>query len=288
MSTGSSSPRTETAPAIPADDHVHSEWSWDTELGDMEATCAEAVRLGVPSVAFTEHLDHTTWQVGAGDGLPAEWTRHGIVDGELTPPMFDHEGYLASIDRCRARFPGLRILTGVELGEPHWHRDLVADLLGTGAFTRVLASVHSAVIDGRTIDVCQRFDRQQPARIYDDYLTELERLVTTYDDFEVLAHVDYPLRYWPGEPDPTPFEGRLRHVLGLLSDAGKVLEVNTRVPLPAVILRWWHDAGGEAISFASDAHRPDLVAKGFSDAVALAHAVGFRPARDPLAYWVRA
>jgi histidinol-phosphatase (PHP family) len=256
----------------------------------MEATCAEAVRLGVPSVAFTEHVDHTTWQVGGGEGLPGEWTRHGLVDGELSPPRFDHEGYLESIDRCRTLYPGLRIVTGAELGEPHWHRELVGALLDTGAFTRVLASVHSARVGVDLVDVCQRFDRHQPAQVYADYLDELERLVKTYDAFEVLAHVDYPLRYWPSElaRDTAPFEDQLRHVLALLAGAGKVLEVNTRVPLPAEILRWWHDVGGEAISFASDAHRPDLVAHGFAQAVGLAEATGFRPAVDPLAFWVRA
>lgn len=275
---------------LPADDHLHSQWSWDTAAGDMEASCAEAVRVGVPSVAFTEHLDHTTWTVGDGVGLPAEWTRHGLVDGELRPPTFDHEGYLESIDRCRSRFPGLRILTGVELGEPHWHRTRVDALLATGAFTRVLASLHSASVGSRFIDVCQRFDRQPPHQVYADYLAEVERLVTTYDGFEVLAHIDYPFRYWPAglERDPRPFEDQLRHVLGLLSGAGKVLEVNTRVPLPPEILRWWHEAGGAAISFASDAHRPELVARGFAEAVDLAEASGFRRADDALAYWVRA
>jgi histidinol-phosphatase (PHP family) len=278
------------AEPLPSDDHVHSQWSWDTAAGDMEASCAEAVRLGIPSVAFTEHLDHTTWTVGDGAGLPEEWTRHGLVDGELSPPLFDHEGYLEMIERCRARFPQLRILTGVELGEPHWHREQMGELLATGAFTRVLASVHSAVIDGRYIDVCQRFEQQSPHVVYADYLAEVERLVTSYDGFEVLAHIDYPLRYWPAGMgrDPAPFEDQLRHVLGLLSEAGKVLEVNTRVPVPPVILRWWHEAGGAAISFASDAHRPELVAHGFAEAIDLAEATGFRRAEDPLAFWVRA
>jgi len=107
----------------------------------------------------------------------------------------------------------------------------------------------------------------------------------------VLAHIDYPVRRWPGGPelfDPTVFEEHYRHVLGVLRDAGKVLEVNTRVPLHPLILRWWHDEGGEAISFASDAHRPELVAHGFADAVTLAEATGFRAGRDPLDFWGRA
>lgn len=274
---------------LPGDSHVHSEWSWDTSLGDMAATCAQAERLGLPSVAFTEHLDHTAWHVGTGDGLPPDWTRHGLVDGSLVPPLLDVEGYLDSIERCRAAFPGLRILTGVEVGEPHWHPEPVAELLGTGAFRRVLASLHSGVEGAAYVDIARRYDAVPPTEVYAGYLLEIERLVTTYDDFEVLAHIDYPLRRWPaGVPlELGRFEDQVRHVLDLLAAAGKVLELNTRIPMPPAILRWWHEAGGEAISFASDAHRPELVASGFAAAVEVAEAHGFRPAPDPLDFWRR-
>ena len=37
----------------PADGHVHTEFSWDAPGGSMERTCARAVHLGLPAVAFT-------------------------------------------------------------------------------------------------------------------------------------------------------------------------------------------------------------------------------------------
>lgn len=274
---------------LPADNHVHSQWSWDTATGDMEATCAEAVRLGLPSVAFTEHVDHTVWHVGTGEGMPRAWLRHGLRDGDLVPPPFDAEGYLESVERCRERFPELRILTGVELGEPHWHRSEVEALLASGAFERRLASLHSAPTDEGFIDTGHHYRHVPPHEVVAGYLQEVERLVTSYDDFQVLAHIDYPLRRWPADVplDLTLFEEQLRHVLDLLHERGKVLEINTRVPLPEVILRWWHEAGGEAVSFASDAHKPDLVGRGFREAVDLASACGFRPGPDPLDFWGR-
>ncbi|MET0419227.1 MAG: hypothetical protein ABW022_24705 [Actinoplanes sp.] len=64
-------------------------------------------------------------------------------DGTLTPPPLDVDGYLSCIQRCRERFPDLLILTGVEAGEPHWHRDRFATVLGAGQFDRVLASPHT-------------------------------------------------------------------------------------------------------------------------------------------------
>ena len=275
--------------SLPGDNHVHSQWSWDTAAGDMDAACAHAVRLGLPSIAFTEHVDHTAWAVADADALPADWTRHGVVDGLLRPPPFDVDGYLACVERCRARYPSLTVLTGVELGEPHWHAPLVSALLASGAFTRVLASVHSAPVDAGHVDTGQHYAHVPPHQVVADYLDEVARLVTSYDDFQVLAHIDYPLRGWPAAVpfDATEFGDHYRHVLTLLRDRGKALEVNTRLPMPRILLQWWHELGGEAISFASDAHRPDLVAHGFRDAVAIAEVVGFRAPRDPLGFWWR-
>lgn len=51
---------------LPPDNHVHSEWSWDTPAAaSMEQACRRAVEIGLPAVAFTEHLDFTAW--GSGD-----------------------------------------------------------------------------------------------------------------------------------------------------------------------------------------------------------------------------
>ena len=59
------------------------------------------------------------------------------------------------------------------------------------------------------------------------------------------------------------------------------------LPLDASILRWWHDEGGEAVTFGSDAHEPDAIAAGFHDAAAMADELGFRPGSDPFGFWPR-
>jgi histidinol-phosphatase (PHP family) len=48
---------------LPADGHVHSEWSWDAPEGSMKRCCALALELGLPAIAFTEHIDYTVWTV---------------------------------------------------------------------------------------------------------------------------------------------------------------------------------------------------------------------------------
>jgi histidinol-phosphatase (PHP family) len=277
---------------LPSDDHVHSQWSWDAVSGSMERTCARAVDIGVRSVAFTEHADVTAWQVPPGASLPEDWA-HRLEQGRLTPPPLDLAGYRECLERCREQFPDLRIVSGVEMSEPHWHVESYDALLAQGGFERRLASVHSSLVgDGAgAVEVSQRYLDLAPDQVVRDYLAETVLLIQGYDSFEVLAHVDYPVRYWPvGAPayDPTDFEDDYRRVLSALAATGRVLEVNTRVPLHLEVVRWWYDEGGEAISFASDAHEPGALAAGFADAVQLAEAAGFRRARDPLAFWARA
>lgn len=174
---------------LPGDGHVHSEWSWDTRVGDMAGSCARAVELGLPSIAFTEHLDHTVWRI----------TR-----------------------------------TGPDAAEP---------------------------------------------------------LLSLAGVFQVLAHIDYPVRSWPaaaGPFDPAAFEDEYRHALRATAASGRALEVNTRLPLAPAVLRWWHEEGGDAVTFGSDAHHPAAVGHGLADAARMAEAHGFRPGRDPHDLWGRA
>lgn len=275
---------------LPPDDHVHSEWSWDAAAGAMEATCARAVEIGLPSLSFTEHADFTNWTYGIDADIPDHWARH-LEQGLLLPPRLDVEGYLACLERCRDTFPGLSIRTGVELGEPHWHAAQASSLLDSAPFERVLASVHSAPIDGGGFgEVGSFFDDRGTEGVIREYLREVIRLIEGFDQFAVLAHIDFPVRYWPRGVKPfaaMDFEDEYRGALLALAARGKVLEVNTRVPLDRIIVTWWREEGGTAISFASDAHNPDALAAGLREAAGWGRAAGFRPSSDPTDFWVR-
>jgi hypothetical protein len=65
--------------ALPADGHVHSQWSWDALAGSMEGTCARAAEIGLPALAFTEHAQAAdladTAGFGAGDDPCGFWYR---------------------------------------------------------------------------------------------------------------------------------------------------------------------------------------------------------------------
>jgi histidinol-phosphatase (PHP family) len=214
-----------------------------------------------------------------------------VQESELWPAALDVSGYLSALEHCRAAYPQLRIHSGVELSEPHWHRDEAAALLDRGGFERVLASVHSARVGAGYADVSSRYDQQPPYDVVRDYLLEAAAMVEGFGGFQVLAHIDFPVRYWPlteaAPYDPRRHEEEHRRVLRALVASDRVLEVNTRVPLHPQVLGWWREDGGRAVTFASDAHQPDALAAGFAEAMRVARAAGFRPGPDPHGFWVR-
>lgn len=251
----------------------------------MAAACARAVELGLPSVAFTEHLDFTA----AGPADPI--TSAGVVPhaSAMMRPL-DVPGYLAAVAECRDRFPALRILSGVEAGEPHLFAASAGAVLGSGQFDRVLGSVHAVLTAGELV-YSGWLVRREPDQLMRRYFAEVVAMIEGSGLFEVLAHLDFPRRYWPGsagEYAEAAFEEEYRAVFRALAGTGRVLELNTASPLVSVtLLRWWAEEGGTALSFGSDAHLPWHVGARFQDACGIAAAAGFRPGRDPFGFWRR-
>jgi histidinol-phosphatase (PHP family) len=247
----------------------------------MEATCRRALEIGLPAIAFTEHADFTGG--GYDDYHP-----------------LDVERYLEEVERCRSRFPGLRIVSGVELGQPHRFPAEAAALLGAARVERVLGSVHCVPWQGDLIDVSREglLEPDRAASSVRTYFIELLALAGSAQPFDVLAHVDYPKRYWPHDRlayRDQDYEEEIRAVLREAAARGSALEINTTrgaepsrglCPGPAV-LAWWVEEGGRAVTMGSDAHRPDGVALGFELASQLAEAAGFQPNDDPTGCWLR-
>jgi histidinol-phosphatase (PHP family) len=95
------------------------------------------------------------------------------------------------------------------------------------------------------------FRQRPPTAVVRDYLAELTGLLEGRDAFTVLAHVDYPLRYWPVQAEPFDvhtLEGEFRHALHVLAASGRTMEVNTRGQLRPDLARWWRDEGGETVT----------------------------------------
>ena len=96
--------------------------------------------------------------------------------------------------------------------------------------------------------------------------------------FDVLAHIDYPLRvmkYDGYTPSFDHFMDRVEQVLRSCIDRGYALELNAaglggwqkRVGPPQNVLYEYRRMGGERISIGSDAHTLAAVGRGFDDSV---------------------
>jgi histidinol-phosphatase (PHP family) len=242
----------------------------------MERSCERALELGLPAIAFTEH---------------AEWNK--VHPGQHS---VDIAGYFDAIERCRAKFKDLRILAGVELGEPHWFPHETAEVLAAGPLDQVLGSIHCIHMDGGLLDASQfreRPDLDFPAAVR-EYFRETLVMLESGLPFETLAHIDYPKRYWLDGAGPyreQDYEPEIRAVLVAAASTGRVLEVNTtrgRILCPDIaVVRWWREVGGQAVQYGSDAHDPDKIAEGFNLATQMVEAAGFKPAKDPMALWRR-
>src|SRR3954464_1743497 len=177
----------------PPDNHVHTRWSWDTQdSSTTRRACERAVAQGLPAIAFTEHLDFTVWH--EDDAA----TSRGLIDRHPAHQLpIDVEGYFAELAEVRERFPELRIWSGVETGEPHLFSSSVAGYLRDAPVDRVLGSLHSLSPDGRLYGGGHLLWQDADGTMR-RYLAELVDMIESSDVFQVLAHVDFPRRYWPG------------------------------------------------------------------------------------------
>lgn len=238
----------------------------------MERSCERALAIGLPAIAFTDHADFVT-----------------VNPGQY---CVDIVGYLDAVERCRAKFKSLRIHSGVELGEPHWFPEETNQVLAAGTLDHVLGSVHCVRIGDRVMDASQlsKSPDVDPKQFTHAFFGETLAMIEAGQPFEALAHIDYPKRYWHDYREED-FADQLRAILAAAVKRELVLEVNTTrgnvlCPSP-IVLGWWRELGGRAVSFGSDAHDPEKIAAGFESAAEVVEAAGFKPSPEPTAPWRR-
>ena len=177
----------------------------------------------------------------------------------------------------------VKILFGIELGQPA-HNSYQAEMaLTDGSFDYVLASVHGVGDDIVMHHVDYTKDDCYDAidKYYDETLKVIE-----WGKFDVLAHFNLFLRNAARQDvtlDLSRFDKKIDGIIKALAQTGKGLEINAASIYQALgyalpgeeILKRFKGYGGKIITVGSDSHEMLNIGRGLDDAYDMARKAGF-------------
>ncbi len=255
---------------IICDTHVHSNNSFDGESSVLEI-CNAACEKGLNTVIITDHMEAP--DIKLGDKSPYGNMRKSILksvsDVESLAPEFKDK---------------LKLLKGMELGEPMHVPKLTKKALDIADFDFILASVHN--LKDMEDFYYLEYNEKNVYPLLDKYFDEI--LDTAQNaDFDSLAHLTYPLRYIYERTDIKPDMDRYSEVIdeifNTLIKRNKALEINTsglfkeiNSTLPGInMIKRFKELGGKYITVGSDAHNFKNLAQGIEEGIELAKTCGF-------------
>lgn len=247
------------------DTHTHTDCSIDGRC-TLRELCEAAREKNVRVLAVTEHYDYV--EPGGKDYY------------ELHAARRADEFALA-----RQSQPDIKLLYGIEIGQPHAEPAECEAFLRKNSFDVVIGSLHGLRPDRDIYHI----DYASPAvcrAVLDDYYAEHLELLKQ-PQFDTLGHIDYALRVMGGQlskVDLTPWRDVFDELLRRMVETGVALELNTTACRRWIgslgHLQWvfarYRALGGEYVTVGSDAHRTGDLAANMDEAHELLHAAGFR------------
>ena len=255
---------------ILCDIHTHSDNSFDAK-SSVDAMCAAAIKAGLSVLAVTDHCEAEYIRCG-------EDCEFGSFDRQIPKSISD-------IRAAQKKYKGkLKLLCGLELGEPMHYPKLTKSALEIADFDFILASVHNLkdeedfyYLDYSEVNIPLMF-----RKYFDELLDTAENA-----EFDSLAHLTYPLRYIVERtdirPDLSVYSETIDDIFKALIKREKALEINTSglskpigTTLPDInYVKRFRELGGKYITIGSDAHRTEDLAKGIEKGMEIARICGF-------------
>lgn len=242
--------------------HMHTGYSDDAEPHTVEQKALAAIGRGLKIIAITDHFEF--FRTSAPVGM------------DIATALRDMRAVKQAMgDR-------LELLCGIEIGQP-FRDDNARELLLAFSFDTVIGSLHTMPND---VDIYfHDFGTLDCDRFLHDYFDELMKLIR-YGGFDVLAHIDYPLRVMRHGDYVPSFDHYMDRVLEVLEETvlrGYALEINAaglggwqkKVGPAKCILEEYKRLGGTRISIGSDSHSLETVGRGIDECIALAKSAGF-------------
>ncbi|MBQ7653868.1 MAG: histidinol-phosphatase HisJ family protein [Clostridia bacterium] len=247
------------------DMHIHTANSFDGHHSAMRM-CEAAVKKGIRSVTFTDHCETDIFRQG---NFQTAMT-HSIVEAA----------------KAKSAFTGtLLVNIGIELGQPCYDVETAEKIISGYEYDQIIGSVHN-LRGEKDFYFIEDYKKINIEDTLNEYFDEILTMIN-WGNFDVLAHLDYPLRYAVGEQkvdvDMAKFSKKTDEILSLLVEKEISLEINTSGlrqaigrTLPGVeILKRFRELGGSMITVGSDAHLEDHVGAGVEEAMTLAKECGF-------------
>ncbi|MDR0948881.1 MAG: histidinol-phosphatase HisJ family protein [Lachnospiraceae bacterium] len=257
---------------ILADSHLHSSFSNDSDT-PMEEMILRGIEIGLTHMCFTEHQD---FDFPDTPGYPPASADCLLTDAYLYDLLRFQEKYINQI----------RLHFGIELGlQPH-----------VAALNEALAKAYDFDFIIGSSHACQGYNPYYPPffadktneEAYAIYFDSIWENLQVFNDYDVLGHLDYVVRYGK-QPNryyesidlyQDVFDRILRHLIA----NGKGIELNTggiknglKEFHPAtILLRRYLALGGEVITIGSDSHQTKGIAQHFDQACELLRSLGFR------------
>lgn len=246
--------------------HVHTDNSPDGNHSAM-FICEKAEFIGLRAIAFCDHCE---------------------VDS-FYEEKYDKRILAAYFEAVKAQsaFCGkVLVLKGIELGQPHYNPELANKILSLRKYDEVIGSVHN-LRDTQDFYFMEKFTYESAKNYFGQYLDEL-LLMLEWGNFDVLAHMTYPLRYFYSKSkinlDLADFKDKIDLVLRMTAEKDKALEVNSaglRQPVGKLspefdLIKRFKELGGKYVTFGSDAHFVDDLSAGIDESYQAMLAAGFK------------
>ncbi len=257
--------------AILFDQHLHSTFSGDA-IDSMESMVKSAIDKGLKGITFTEHQD-----------LEFPYAENNIKEG-----MFDlnTDAYLYELLTLRSKYEDqIQINFGVEVGLQLEAVRPNAIYAKSHEFDMIIASLH--VIDKIDPYYPAYYEGKSEEEAYGLYFSRLYENLLRFENFDVLGHLDYIVRYGTNKDNNYKYETYKEGIDKILEFAishEKAIEINTaglrkgtKDLHPNIdILKAYKAMGGELVTIGSDAHNAGDIAADFNRAEEALKECGFK------------
>lgn len=233
------------------DFHLHSNFSMDSKAS-MDSMCISAIEKDLKGICFTDHIDLD-------------------VTSNKLDFEFKVDDYLKNLRSMKYRYSKeLQVFSGVEIGMQAHLADRYDDIIKNYKFDFVIMSIHA--LGENSMFISDYLEHTDPVDALDTYYKTMYECVQSYDNYDVLGHIDFIDRYFLDKSHMPKFDKvfpLIEDILKIVIQNGKGIEINTsslRHGLDYLhpklsVLKLYRDLGGEIITLGSDSHGPGSLAQ---------------------------